>query len=141
MEGTKHCWSCCKCVAGFDHHCPWLNTCIGDKNYCCFAVAIIALFGTLLVLWVLALVFLVEHFGEGTLSRRWAEAHGGMAEAGMVTILIGLLFINTPFICLDFLLMAFHVLLYSRGLTTYEYLTGKGLKKKSKKNLDGQTNF
>lgn len=36
VKGTKHCYSCRKCVAGFDHHCPFLNTCIGSKNYALF---------------------------------------------------------------------------------------------------------
>ena len=37
-KGTKHCYSCCKCVPDFDHHCPFLNTCIGGKNYSIFIV-------------------------------------------------------------------------------------------------------
>lgn len=36
VKGTKHCYSCRKCVDGFDHHCPFLNTCIGSKNYALF---------------------------------------------------------------------------------------------------------
>lgn len=30
---TRHCKSCNKCVEDFDHHCPYLNTCIGHRNY------------------------------------------------------------------------------------------------------------
>jgi hypothetical protein len=32
-KGTRHCSICNKCVMGFDHHCIYLNTCIGSRNY------------------------------------------------------------------------------------------------------------
>jgi len=35
-EDTKHCKTCNKCVARYDHHCMWLNNCIGGKNYSTF---------------------------------------------------------------------------------------------------------
>jgi hypothetical protein len=33
---TSHCHDCNNCVMGFDHHCVWLGTCIGKKNYTVF---------------------------------------------------------------------------------------------------------
>lgn len=30
---TSHCSRCKKCVKEMDHHCPWLNNCIGKNNY------------------------------------------------------------------------------------------------------------
>lgn len=32
-SSSKHCQACKKCVIGFDHHCLWLNCCIGSPNY------------------------------------------------------------------------------------------------------------
>jgi hypothetical protein len=30
---SRYCATCCKNVLGLDHHCTWLNTCIGLRNY------------------------------------------------------------------------------------------------------------
>jgi hypothetical protein len=35
-KSCKHCKSCNKCVKGFDHHCKWLNACLGTDNYIFF---------------------------------------------------------------------------------------------------------
>lgn len=29
---TKHCRECRRCVLTHDHHCPWIGTCVGEKN-------------------------------------------------------------------------------------------------------------
>ena len=40
MERTKHCGPCNRCCEEFDHHCKWLNTCIGYANYGTFTTLI-----------------------------------------------------------------------------------------------------
>ena len=40
---TKHCHECRKCVQGFDHHCVYLQSCVGAANYRSFLALLLAM--------------------------------------------------------------------------------------------------
>jgi hypothetical protein len=49
---SKHCRSCDKCVAKMDHHCYWINNCVGSNNHREFM-------GLLMLMCIMHLLFLV----------------------------------------------------------------------------------
>ena len=59
-------------MKGFDHHCCWLNNCIGDSNYRVFAVFITAAELTIIFLITLLTLALIS-MNEGILSKKEEE--------------------------------------------------------------------
>lgn len=61
-ESSAHCRHCRKCCDRWDHHCAWLNTCIGRPNYAPFLGTVTAALA-LLGLQTAAAALLLARFG------------------------------------------------------------------------------
>lgn len=118
---AKHCGQCNRCTEGFDHHCKWLNNCIGDKNYRLFIVLVVVLS----LDKVFILFFVVNSLIDSYSNEEFGLFAGLILLATETCCVLGF--------CLN--LLIFHIYLKCVGITTYQYLLRRR-EKNQKRNTD-----
>lgn len=120
----KHCRVCNQCCVGFDHHCKWLNVCVGRRNYKVFVALLAWLMAHLcfhlgMFTYVVAGCLQGGTFIEGRVAEHAVKPVALQAYlalmvlAGLVTVLL-LLTVGELF--------GLHVLLIRKNLTTYDFI-------------------
>jgi palmitoyltransferase len=103
---AHHCSVCNKCILRMDHHCPWINNCVGHNNYKHF------------VLFLLYTIFAVFHSLGLMISRAiYAEAAATSFQRVLLCIL-GM--ICVPTLLLVGCLLCYHLNLMTKNCTTIE---------------------
>ena len=127
---SRHCAICDRCIERYDHHCPWINNCVGIKNHNAFMLFLISM-------W----IKIVYHIFFAILSIKKAIINGKPScenDSGCLALCYGcdklVFFIPTVLIslsiCFFFLMMSTlllytHIRNYLANRTTNERLSSK----------------
>jgi len=105
---TRYCQICKKNVKGLDHHCIWLNTCVGKRNYPLFFVLITT--GTLLFsAQTVIAAFTLAEWTDDLSTANWIL----LVLQGVISFLVANLLLS---------LVLFHIYLQFVGIGTYDWL-------------------
>ncbi|XP_018587236.1 palmitoyltransferase ZDHHC12-A isoform X2 [Scleropages formosus] len=107
---AKHCQRCRRCVRRYDHHCPWMENCVGERNHRSFvfflAVQLVVLVWGLQVAW--------SGFSATATWEAWLRHNGFLLAAFCV---VGV------FSVVVLLLLGSHLYLVSLNSTTWEFMS------------------
>uniref|UniRef100_A0A3B3E0S5 Palmitoyltransferase n=1 Tax=Oryzias melastigma TaxID=30732 RepID=A0A3B3E0S5_ORYME len=107
---AKHCKTCGRCVRRFDHHCPWMENCVGEWNHRWFVVYLLV--QLLALLW--ALHIALSGLSPSDTWQQWLWVNGfllaALAVVGVFSVVVGLL-------------LGCHLYLVSINSTTWEFMS------------------
>lgn len=120
-------------MGDFDHHCKWLNNCVGGANYVSFFRLINAAMLLTAIEGALGVHLVVQLWSDST----WLDTSPGawwvrgIHRDAVIGLIMSVLVLALGASLMLLHLVGFHVYLQRAGISTYDYILGKRAKKRT----------